>query len=74
MKPEENPEDTGLRLTRKSPLALSRKFCPRCLTPLQAGSKLGGWLVPQDYYCPNCGYQGTVFLEKEPEKRSGDQP
>jgi hypothetical protein len=32
---------------------------------LTARSKLGGWLVPQDYYCSKCGYAGTVFLERE---------
>ena len=48
-------------------------MCPRCLKPLQKGSKLGGWLVPQDYYCTNCGYQGTLYLEKpEPEGEPHD--
>jgi hypothetical protein len=41
------------------------KLCPRCLQPLQRGSRLGGWLVPQDYYCTKCGYHGTVYLEPE---------
>jgi transposase-like protein len=52
------------RITRRSPLTPTVKLCPRCLKPLQKGSKLGGWLVPQDYYCTSCGYKGTVFLEK----------
>lgn len=53
------------RLTRKNPFLYSKKLCPRCLTQLQSGSELGGWLVPQDYYCPKCGYTGTLYLEKE---------
>ncbi|HMD79136.1 MAG TPA: hypothetical protein VKF39_04040 [Nitrososphaerales archaeon] len=53
------------RLARRSPLRLATKLCPRCLTPLTARSQLGGWLVPQDYYCSKCGYAGTVFLERE---------
>ena len=56
------------RLARKSPLAASTKLCPKCLQPLRRGGKFGGWLIPQDYYCPRCGYRGTLFLEKsEPE-------
>jgi len=59
------------RVVRKNPMIPTTKLCPRCLKPLQKGSKLGGWLVPQDYYCEACGYQGTLFLEKE-EASQGD--
>ena len=52
------------RITRKSPLEPSVKLCPKCTKPLQSGSKYGGWLVPQDYYCTACGYRGVVYLEK----------
>ena len=55
------------RIVRRSPLAPSLKLCPRCTNPLDRGSKLGGWLVPQDYYCTSCGYTGTIFLEKVPD-------
>ncbi len=65
MQPQTDPEDNPPGLTRKSPFAPTLKLCPRCLKPLQRGSKLGGWLVPQDYYCPNCGYQGVVYVEKD---------
>jgi hypothetical protein len=54
----------GPRFTRKSPLTPTTKLCPRCLKPLERGTRLGGWLVPQDYYCTSCGYRGTVYLEK----------
>ena len=59
------------KITRKSPLARTTKLCPRCLEPLQRGSKLGGWLVPQDYYCTKCGYKGTVYLEKSTAEGEG---
>lgn len=63
------------RVARKSPLIPMAKLCPRCLKTLQKGSKLGGWLVPQDYYCESCGYKGTVFLEQEvrPEGPEGEE-
>ncbi len=56
------------RVVRRSPLTPRRKLCPRCLSPLDRDSKLGGWLIPQDYYCSNCGYKGTVFLESSKEE------
>jgi uncharacterized Zn finger protein (UPF0148 family) len=66
-------EEVGVgRYVRKSPLIPTAKLCPRCLTPLQKWGKLGGWLVPQDYYCPNCGYKGIVFLEQDLRKKAGD--
>ena len=67
MQPEEESDEPRLKLTRLSPLARTQKLCPRCLNPLNRGSKLGGWLIPQDYYCSKCGYTGTVYLEKATE-------
>jgi len=51
-------KNPGARQTK-----LVKKLCVNCLTPLEKGSELGGWLVPQDYYCSNCGYKGYVYLE-----------
>ncbi len=65
MQPAGEPEEKEPILARRSPFVLATKFCPRCLSPLTPRNELGGWLVPQDYYCTNCGYSGTVFLEKE---------
>ena len=67
MEPDSGADEGLPKLTRKSPFTLTTKLCPRCLRPLQRGSKLGGWLVPQDYVCIGCGYRGTVFLEKDLE-------
>jgi predicted RNA-binding Zn-ribbon protein involved in translation (DUF1610 family) len=60
-------EETKPRITRKSPLRAVVKLCPKCLHKLNRGSKLGGWLIPQDYICPNCGYRGFVFIERRDE-------
>ncbi|HXW38016.1 MAG TPA: hypothetical protein VEJ36_08995 [Nitrososphaerales archaeon] len=64
------------RITRKNTLLPTKKFCPKCLSELSRGSKLGGWLVTQDYYCEKCGYHGVLFLEKDegdtkPEEEGG---
>ncbi|MDV3277528.1 MAG: transposase [Nitrososphaerales archaeon] len=64
MPPPSDIEVGKPRITRRSPVRPTSKLCPKCLKPLQKGSKLGGWLVPQDYYCTSCGYKGTVYLEK----------
>ena len=64
MQPSGEEDDMSPRLARRSPLRPAVKLCPNCLAPLTARSKLGGWLVPQDYYCTKCGYSGTVFLEQ----------
>jgi hypothetical protein len=62
--------DEGLpRVVRRNPTKLVTKLCVNCLTPLVRGSELGGWLVPQDYFCKNCGYKGYVYLE---DRRSED--
>lgn len=58
------PEEGKPHFARKSPLEPTVKLCPKCMEPLQKGSKLGGWLIPQDYFCENCGYKGVVYLEK----------
>jgi len=70
VRPQDQPEDAEPRLARRSPFALSRKLCPKCLSPLQGGGGLGGWLIPMNYYCTKCGYSGTVYVEQEqqPEK------
>jgi len=57
-------------IARRSPLEPVTKLCPKCMEPLQRGSKFGGWLIPQDYYCSSCGYRGVVYLEK-PFQRGG---
>jgi hypothetical protein len=69
--PEDDPESFAPRLVRRKVLAVVPRLCPACLTPLKRVSELGGWLVPQDYYCANCGYQGHAYLEPDPEKRTG---
>ena len=62
--PESDPDVGRPRLVRRNPLRPAQKLCPRCLYPVRNASKLGGWLIPMSYYCPNCGYTGTAFLER----------
>jgi hypothetical protein len=56
------------RLVRRKVLAVVPRLCPSCLSPLQRISELGGWMTPQDYFCPKCGYRGYAYLEAAPEK------
>jgi len=65
LQPEGSPDEEGLNVSRKNPFTPVDRLCPRCLKPLQRGSRFGGWLIPQDYVCGSCGYRGTVFLEKD---------
>jgi predicted RNA-binding Zn-ribbon protein involved in translation (DUF1610 family) len=41
------------------------KYCPTCLSKLKPVLGLHGWLLPQEYECPVCGYRGPIGLEKE---------
>jgi len=52
------------KFVRRNPLRPAPKLCPRCLHVVKNASKLGGWLIPMSYYCENCGYRGTAFLER----------
>lgn len=46
----------------------SQIFCPRCCSPkIQLNSSLDLWLTPKNYYCEDCGYQGIIVMELEPE-------
>jgi hypothetical protein len=58
------------RIVRRNPAKPVAKLCINCLSPLEKGSQLGGWLVPQDYYCRKCGYKGYVYLE---DRRTEDE-
>ena len=68
MPASDDPDETNPNyFVRRNPLLPRLKLCPRCLSPLTLGGKLGGWLLPQDYICNKCGYTGTVFLEGTPD-------
>jgi len=52
-------------LKHKSELEPSIKYCPRCGSP-KLKSKINWFIVPsQVYKCPECGYEGPIFMEKE---------
>ena len=40
------------------------KFCPQCGKSLEISNSSIGWLLPEQYECLNCNYQGSVFLDK----------
>lgn len=62
--PPSQDADEGLpKVVRRNPTKFVPKLCVNCLNPLVKGSALGGWLVPQDYFCTKCGYKGYVYLE-----------
>lgn len=72
VQPESDRDDGRPRFVRRSPLKPAQKLCPRCLHPVKNASKFGGWLIPMSYYCPNCGYTGTAFLEKTSDEAHED--
>ncbi|MCX7759493.1 MAG: hypothetical protein N2169_07825 [bacterium] len=56
--------DSEAKITRK-PLKKKIKYCPVCLSELNLVKGIYGWLVPEEYECPVCGYRGPIGLEKE---------
>jgi C4-type Zn-finger protein len=44
-------------------------YCPRCCSPkLKLTSSLSIWLTGEQYYCEDCGYNGTVVMVLEKEE------
>jgi hypothetical protein len=44
-------------------------LCPKCLKPtLKQGMNVSGWMAPVYYYCPECKYQGPLYVEMDPEE------
>lgn len=42
-------------------------FCPNCLSPkIKLKESFG--ILPQIYHCEECGYEGSLILELEPEE------
>jgi len=55
-------------LKHKGELEPSTKYCPRCGSP-KLKAKTNWFIVPsQTYKCPECGYEGPIFMEKEQEE------
>ena len=72
VKPNDQPDNKQPRLARRSPFSPATKLCPKCLAPLKGTGGIGGWLIPMNYYCPKCGYSGTVFIEKDSQTGEGN--
>lgn len=60
-------QDGKIKLKRRK-ISGRKKFCPSCLSELEAKSPFSGWLVPDYYYCLKCGYSGYVALEETPKE------
>ncbi len=56
-----------LKFKRRS-LAGRKKLCPQCLSELAIATSVSGWLVPNYYFCSQCGYSGYVALENAPKE------
>ncbi|RLI21828.1 hypothetical protein DRO54_02650 [Candidatus Bathyarchaeota archaeon] len=55
-------------LKHRSALKPSIKYCPRCGSS-KLKTKINWFIVPsQTYKCPECGYEGPIFMEKEQNK------
>jgi len=51
----------------------SKKYCPRCGSK-NLKLKINWFMVPsQIYKCPNCGYEGPIFMEKEQKSCNKNQ-
>jgi hypothetical protein len=67
-----NIRDVLKTIKHKKPTQI---FCPRCASPkLRLSSSLDYWLTPQKYFCSECGYIGTVFMELEKEEEKETNP
>ena len=64
----ESDPSSKIKLRRRK-LVGRRKLCPKCLSQLVLASSLSGWLVPEFYACPKCGYSGYVAFEETPKEK-----
>jgi len=53
------------KIKRASVTKKKNKYCPTCLGKLNPVLGLHGWLLPEEYECPSCGYRGPIGLEKD---------
>ncbi|MCP8304442.1 MAG: hypothetical protein H3Z50_03100 [archaeon] len=60
---EDKTEDKKLKFVLRHASIKGRKVCPICLGDLEMVPPFWGWLMPQEYRCKACGYQGPVFVE-----------
>ena len=51
------------------------RACPLCgSTKLRRISPFSGWLTPEIWVCPDCGYKGPIYAEIEVELESPENP
>ena len=45
-------------------MVLRIKVCPICESRnIRKSSQFDGWLIPELYVCPDCGYKGPIYME-----------
>jgi rubredoxin len=71
--PQGEPGDREPKLARRSPFAPEARLCPKCLGPLRSVNRDLIGFVPQEYYCPKCGYSGSVYVVKDRDIPQGSE-
>ena len=47
------------------------KVCPICESrEIRRSSEFDGWLVPELYVCPDCGYKGPIYMEIQVDEKN----
>jgi hypothetical protein len=72
MKTLQNLRNVFKTLKHQNP---TQKYCPKCGSPkLTLSSSLDYWLLPQKYFCKECNYTGTIYMELEKEEEEKENP
>jgi hypothetical protein len=50
-------------VVRRTGFKGEKKLCPNCLHELEQWNPLGGWLIPAEFSCPICNYEGHLAIE-----------
>ncbi len=53
---------------------MKMRICPVCGSRrLERASVFSGWLTPEVWFCPDCGYRGPVYgeIEVDPSELGG---
>ena len=71
MKPLENVREVLNTLKHRKP---TRIYCPKCASPkINQSSSFNAWLLPEKYFCENCGYTGPIIMELEKEEKNENE-
>ena len=46
------------------------KVCPKCTSELDwVNDHFTNWLLPEEFHCKKCGYKGSIYFEKQDNKK-----